>query len=225
LHVDSFGSEAAPAVAQLECKQDELGRRTISLGGVLATQLDSIPDIVLVTSHGLESSSNQCVVIFDGHRLGVARVEKGGSEDVHGDWAVVTLEGRFPGPIHRFGWHIESANGWESFAAAGGRVSLMKFVNGYPGKPCDVRVPQGGMIDTTDRDSILLSDCLSIPGMSGAPAVVEVGGIPVIMGFSVGTRYHLGDADSGQRLRANIIRLFDTSVENAIVRSIAFQLK
>jgi len=225
LSVDSFGPDTSPALAQLECAQGTLNRRTISLGGVLATQLNSISDIVLVAAHGLEGNFEQCVVIFNGHRLGVTRVEKGGTEDVHGDWAVVTVDGRFPDPIQRFGWHIESANEWESFASDGGRVSLMKFLNGYPGAPCEVRVPRGEMSDTRDRDAILLSDCLSIPGMSGAPAIVEFGGIPVIMGLSIGTRYNLSDASSGLRMRANVIRLFDASIEEAVVRSIASELK
>jgi len=137
----------------------------------------------------------------------------------------MTLEGRFSEPIQRFGWHIESAQKWESFAVRGGRVSLIKFANGYLGKPCDVRIPQGGMIDPRDRGAVLLSDCILIPGMSGAPAVVEVGGMPVIMGLSIDWRYDLTDSSSGLGIRANVIRIFDTAVEKSIVGSIASELK
>ncbi len=221
LKVDTFSKESPAAVAQLECVGFKRGERIVSLAGVLATNLKSIPDIVLVAAHGLGANLDGCYVTFKGNRLGISRMERGQGGDVHGDWAVLTLNGRFPEPIHRLRWDAQSANDWELFALRGGRVSMLKFVNGETGRSCNIRVPRGGMIDPTDGNAIVLSDCISIPGMSGAPALVEIDGLPTIMGLNIGTRYDLSGSSSAWRSRANLIRLVDTSVEDAIVRAIA----
>ena len=225
LKVEAFSGESRPAVVRLECFDEARNSRYVSLGGVLNTQLDSISDIVLVAAHALKTSIDQCVISFKDQRLSIVRAESGSEADADGDWAVLTLDGRFDGPISRLAWHTDSANTWEAFAVNGGRVSLLKLPNGDAGKDCDVRVPKGGMIDPNDGKAVIVSDCVSMPGMSGAPALVEVDGVPAIIGFNIGTRYVLGDAPVEWRSRASVIRLVDINVENAIVRAISQEIR
>ena len=224
LEIDAFTVDQPAAVAQLRCVGRTQNVRIVSLGGVIDTQLDSIPDIALVAAHGLGHHAGRCVMSFRGHQLGVSRIQKGQGDDADGDWAVLTLDGRFPKHIHRLGWYSDAADNWESFARQGGRVALLKFANGETGKSCDIRIPRGGMRDSADSNALILSDCVSMPGMSGAPAIVEVDGLPTIIGLNIGTRYDLSAPPLEWRSRASLIRLVDTVVEDAIVRAIALEL-
>ncbi len=223
LTADAFQAEP-PAIAQLMCKQPSGNLRTLSLGTVLATHIDAIPDIILVAAHGLGATTEDCIVTLGESELGIVDIQRGSNRQVHGDWAVLTLAGRFPAAIHRFDWYIDSPNDWEAFATNGGRVSLLRFANGESGTACDVRKPRGGMVDSTDQDTVLLSDCVSIPGMSGAPAIVEVNGRPTVIGLNIGNRYDLSKPPLAWRARANVIRLLDPTMETAIVRAIATAL-
>ena len=60
-----------------------------------------------------------------------------------------------------------------------------------------------------------------MPGMSGAPALVEVEGVPTIIGLNIGTRHAIGGASDLWRSRVSVIRLVDTKVEEAIDRAIS----
>ncbi len=225
LALEAFSHDTPAGIAQLKCIGQEPNRRIISMGAVLDTQFDSIPDIALVAAHGLAGLPERCVMLFGGNSLKVAKIERGRGKYHDGDWAVVTLAGRFPEPMQRLSWYAESANGWASFAAKGGRISLLRFSNGVAGTPCDIRIPQGGMVDSSDSRALMLSDCVSIPGMSGAPALVTVNGVPTIMGLSIGMRYDMSKRPMGGKTRANLIRLVDDAVDGAIVRAVAFELQ
>ena len=221
MRVDAFPNTSPAGVAQLECTNQEFGTRTVSLGGVLDTQLNGIPDIALVTAHGLSASLKDCQLAFKGERLGIVVVRQGRSHRTDGDWAVVTLDGRFKQAITRLHWYVDNPDGWESFAARGGRVRLLKFTNGETGSGCDVLTPRGGLVDATDGDVVIVSDCPSLPGMSGAPAMVEVDGTPAIIGLNIGMRYDVSKPPLAWKSRANVIRLIDDTIEAAIVRAIA----
>ncbi len=225
LRADAFSKHSPAGVVQLQCTTDRGKTRTVSLGGVLDTQLESIADVVLVAAHGLTAAPDNCVVAFRDEELTITRLEKGSGQGLRGDWAVSTLSGRFSKAVNRLGWYADDPGTWELFTQQGGRVSLLKFLNGETGAPCDVRVPRGGMLDASDGDVVLISDCVSMPGMSGAPALVEVGGLPAIMGLNVGNRYDLTDSAQKWRSRANVIRVVDAVIEDAIVRAITAGLR
>ena len=221
LVVSNFNIKSGAAVVRLECYNKAEKSRFLSLGGVLNTQTDAISDIVLVAAHALSSKLDQCVVSFKDQQLDIARAEMGLGTDASGDWAVLTLDGRFTGPVNRLEWYGDSATSWETFALNGGRVSVLKFLNGDSGKSCDVRIPKGGLVDPNDGDAVIVSDCISMPGMSGAPALVEVEGVPTIIGLNIGTRHAIGGASDLWRSRVSVIRLVDTKVEEAIDRAIS----
>ncbi len=82
---------------------------------------------------------------------------------------------------------------------------------------CEVRIPQSGLADPTDRDKAIVGNCKIIPGMSGAPVVARVNGNIVVVGFNVGRRYDLTQEPTWLR-QTNVMRLIDSQIEQAIAK-------
>ena len=223
LQSSTFSNASPAGIVELVCVDEALAKRTLSRGGVLETKIPGIPDIVLVAAHGLTAEHENCTIVMGETELGVSEVIQGKGGRPIDDWAILTLDGRFDSRVHRLQWFASTSSYWGSAITDKVNIRLVKHSNGESGRACTVRAPAGDLLDSTDRGTILLSDCISIPGMSGAPALVAVDDVPTLVGLNIGTRYNMA-LNTEEESRANVIRLIDDVIERAIVRAIAVQV-
>lgn len=207
----------SPGVVQLKCAEPGAPTTRQSLGGLLLTPATATRDLVLVAAHGLSGELTGCRVLWRQQILPVLKVTQGQGDKVSGDWAVLTLNGRFRGQPHRFSWRSVAPDDFRGFTEANGKVYVLKHPNGVAGEGCATHIPMRGLKDATDEDTVLVADCLTIPGMSGAPVMVKMDNRPVLVGLSVGQRFDLSHQKLEWKRRANVIRLIDARVERAIV--------
>lgn len=210
---------ATPGVVQLQCAEPGVPTIRQSLGGLLLTPNTSSHDLVLVAAHGLAGELAGCRVLWQQQELSVIRSRQGEGGKVGGDWAVLTLNDRFQGAPERFAWRSVAPEDFRTFTKASRKVYVLRHPNGEVGQGCATHIPTRGLKDATDQNTVLVADCLTIPGMSGAPVMVKMDDMPVMVGLSIGQRFDLSHQNLEWKRRTNVIRLIDAGVERAIVLS------
>ena len=217
LSTKDIASVAKPGVVQLKCAEPGVATTRQSLGGLLLTPSAATRDLVLVAAHGLAGDLAGCRVQWQQQELSVISSRQGQGDKVAGDWAVLTLNGRFQGQPQRFIWRAVAPDDFRSFTKASHKVYVLRHRNGVVGQGCATHIPTRGLKDESDQNTVLVADCLTIPGMSGAPVMVKMDGLPVMVGLSIGQRFDLSHQDLEWKRRTNVIRLIDVGVERAIV--------
>ncbi|HIG43245.1 MAG: hypothetical protein ABGY96_26815 [bacterium] len=212
--------ESPLGVALLSCKQPDSSTRTVSLGSVLTTGVEGIDDIVIVAAHGLHTLSEHCSMSFSNEQLKIKNIQRGQDENAYGDWAVVTLDGRFEGEIQRLPWATTKADDFSFLVEDGGTVSMIKRRLSRTVSSCQLHIPTRGLSNPSDRGVVVVSDCSSLPGDSGAPVFATVDGVVTMIGLNLGYRFDISPSPHEWKPRASIVRLIDKAVESAIVAAI-----
>ena len=216
----------SPGIVRLSCLDPETKIRTISLGALIDPQAadnSDHPEIVLVVAHGLTAALHNCYVRLGEERLEITEAHL--SEDyepgeIASDWAVLVLDGRFTSARERLPWQPFPLAIADQHIQAEGVVHILRHGNGEPGSACEARIPQSTLKDSEDRDVIIVADCTTFPGMSGAPVVVSVNNAPAVIGVNIGIRYDLTLKDPEWKRAVNVIRLLDAGMDAGLQAAI-----
>ncbi len=206
------------SLAQLQCTKPG-GATAVSLGALLQSPVDG-PEVVLATAHGLGGDAARCVVAYRGQRLTISYLQRGRGAGTQADWAVLRLAGRFDNTAPRLLWQVLGADELRGFFRRRTQVHLLKFANGETGRACRVRQPPADLSDESDRSLVMTGDCITFPGMSGAPVLASLNNRPVLVGVHIGQRFSLNPA-AEVPLSANLMRLLGPQIERAIQQALA----
>jgi len=183
------GSAAERGVVGLRCALEEEGWFATSRGAVLELGAASA-DVLLTTAHGLPSDAaavkRNCRVLVRGKEYAIADVLNAGG-DLEGsehDWAVVVLEQRIAGDVHRWRPALVTRE-WLTKAVADGAPVRLVLRNADAAKT-DCRFAP----NTPDPSLLFAHSCVAHPGISGSPLVVALDSNPepLLLGVHVGVQ-------------------------------------
>jgi NAD(P)-dependent dehydrogenase (short-subunit alcohol dehydrogenase family) len=97
-------------------------------------------------------------------------------------------------------------NDYSSLAEDGGTVSMLKRRYGAAASNCQIHVPTRGLSNPFDQGVVVVSDCVSRPGDSGAPVLATIDGMATMIGLNMGCRFDISPAPQEWKPRASIIR-------------------
>jgi hypothetical protein len=181
------GNAIERGIVGVRCTTDDEGLFVTSRATILDVGAAARADVLLMTAHGLPpdvaAAKRRCRVLVPGKALRIADVVHAGA-DILGhehDWAVVVLERRIAGPVHRWRPAQTTAAWLAKAAAAGAPVRLVLRHDDAEQDDCRLEQAAQGML--------LGHSCIAHPGMSGSPLVAEVdfGDVPVLLAIHIGT--------------------------------------
>jgi len=209
------GAGIERGVAVVLCATESKDLVAHSRAAVLDVGSAANAEVLLTTAHGLppdaQAVKRDCRVGVRGIAYRIAEVWHSGG-NLRGpeqDWAVIALEGRIAGDVHR--WRVAHfSEKWLTEAAADG--APVRLVLRYAdARQSDCRLEPR----TSDPRLLLAHSCVSYDGMSGTPLVValDVEPEPVLIGVQVGWQLQW----RGRELDSvNVARPVDAAVVAAI---------
>jgi hypothetical protein len=185
------GGAIERGIGGVRCTGDEDGLYKMSRGAVLDLGVATGADVLLTTAHGLPSDAaaakRKCRVLLGGRAYAIAEVVHAGGDlgGAQHDWAVIILERRIVGDVHR--WRVgRAAPDWLA-NAAGVRAPVTPVLRRPDAVGGECRVePQ-----VPDRGVLFAHSCVAHPGTSGSPLVVAVDAgsvtVPTLIAIHIGT--------------------------------------
>lgn len=216
------------AVVQLRCRNPQSGRQLVSLGTLLEIRGEQQVDVVLATAHGLGEAIQHCRVQTGGgymqpadipqtrHVRSILAVQQGQGLGSQSDWAVLTLNGRLPAEHPRLRWRTLNPAEIAYLDLSAAAIHLVKHTNGETGAPCRMRRPPAVLQDEHDQHRLVTGNCITLPGMSGAPVLVKADGQPTLIGLNIGQRFSLAQPPAQMPSHTNLMRLVDGDISRAI---------
>jgi hypothetical protein len=213
------GGAIERGIVGVRCSTGEDGLFSTSRASILEVGPAAAADVLLTTAHGLPDDvaaiKRRCRVVVPGTTLRIADVLHAGA-DLRGhehDWAVVILERRITGPVHRWRPALATPEWLAKAVAAGAPVRLVLRHDDAEQSDCRLE-PQ------VAAGPLLGHSCIAHPGTSGSPLVVVVDAAvgPVLLAIHIGTEMHW----QGTKLDfVRVARPIDADVAAAITAAAA----
>ena len=208
------GGSIERGIVGVRCSGDEEGQFTTSRAALLELGAAARAEVLLTTAHGLPPDAaavkRRCRVVAQGRTLRIADVLHAGGDlrgEAH-DWAVLILDQRLAGSVHR--WRPARASPeWLAGAVVAGAPVQLVLRNDDP-EQNDCRLePQPGAAP------LLGHSCIAHPGLSGSPLVVALDAAPEPLLLAI----HIGTEMFWQGTKLNFVRVarpIDAEVAAAI---------